>query len=192
MDTATRRFYEIVHGNSQRHAREKLLEAAAPAVCTLLSESHCIFSPESDAVLRRFLPITAAGIGTPQFLAPGYSFHEFAWEARLFRSLQHAAELGQGPAYLALRPPIVDFDFENNAFYVPQLPVFVVEFRVAARMLEKLWSSACRFIALVSVDHSAGVVIDDYIRYQSFRYPLEVVYRVASWCGNRDITSPCT
>jgi hypothetical protein len=191
MDAATRKqlIFEKANANAQRREREKLLEAAPPALCELLSASDCIFTPESDAVLRKFLPITAAGIGSPQFLPAGYSFREFAWETKLFASLHRTEELSEGPAYLSLRPPHGVF-FEDNEFYVPDLPVFVVEFRVAGRMLEKLWSSACRFIALVSVDASAGVVIDNYTGYLPDDFNAsEVVYEVASSRGDRGI--PC-
>lgn len=191
MDAATRKrlIFEKGTANAQRRAREKFLRAASPDVRELLSASECIFTPESDALLRGFLPITAAGIGTPQHQPSCYCFREFAWEEKVFASLRDAEELSQGPAHLAVGPPHGVF-FENVGFYVPDLPVFVVEFRTAARMLEKFWSSAYQFIALVSVDASAGVVIDNYIGYLPDDINGdEVVYEVASWRGDRGITN---
>jgi len=191
MDAATRKrlIFEKGSANAQRRQREKFLQAVGPDVSELLSASDCIFTPESDALLRGFLPITAAGIGTPQHHPSGYSFREFAWEAKVFAFLHDAGELTEGPAYLAIRRPH-GVIFEDDGFWVPDLPVFVVEFRTAARMLEKFWSSAYRFIALVSVDASAGVVIDNYIGYLPDDINGdEVVYEVASWRGDRGITN---
>lgn len=191
MDAATRKrlIFEKANANAQRREREKFLQAVSPDVCELLSARECIFTPESDALLQRFLPIAAAGIGTPQHHPSGYSFCEFAWEAKVFASLHDAAELSEGPAYLAVRPPH-GVMFEDDGFYMPDLPVFEVEFRAAARMLEKIWPSAHRFIALVSVDVSAGVVIDNYIGYLPDDFNAsEVVYEVASWRGDRGITN---
>lgn len=186
MDAATRKrlIFEKASANAQRREREKFLQMAGPDVCELLSASECIFTPESDAILRRFLPITGAGIGTPQSRPSSYSFREFAWEAKVFASLQDAERLGEGPAFLVTGPPH-GIIFGDDGFYVPDLPVFMVEFRAAARYLEKIWSSDRRFIALVSLDVSAGVVIDNYIGYLAGDFNVsEVVYEVASWSGD--------
>jgi len=191
MDAATRKrlIFEKASANAQRREREKFLQEVSPDVCDLLSANECIYTPELDALFRKFLPITAAGIGTPQRRPSGYCFREFAWEAKVLASLHDAAELGEGPAHLAIRPPH-GVMFEDDGFFVPDLPVFVVEFRAAARSLEKLWSSARRFVALVPVDASAGLVIDNYIGYLPDDFNAsEIVYEVACWRGDRGITN---
>jgi len=54
-------------------------------------------------------------------------------------------------------------------------------------------SSDLDFIALVSVDASAGVVIDNYIRYLPDDFNAsEVVYEGATWSGDRGIAKRCT
>jgi hypothetical protein len=184
VDAATRKrlIFEKANANAQRREREKFLEVLASEMRAFLADVECIFTPESDEVLRRFLPATAAGIGTPSRPAPsGYSFREFAWDTKVFASLHYYESIRETRAYLAVRPPHVVF-FENEGFYVPELPVFVVSFRAAACMLKELWSIARRFIALVSVDLSAGIVIDSYIGYlPEDLNASEIVYEIASW-----------
>jgi hypothetical protein len=184
LDNATRKrlIFEKANANAQRCERQKLLQVLSPEMRAILADASCVFTPDSDAVLSQFFPATVAGIGTPTRVIPiGYSFREFAWEAKVFASLPNAEVFRETPAHLMLRPPHC-VSFQDQRIYVPQLPVFVVDFRAAARNIERLWLSAQRFLALVAIDMTVGIVIDSYIGYlpEDFNAS-EVVFEVASW-----------
>jgi len=163
---------EKIAANNQRRQREGLLRRLPPHLSEVLSTSPCVYAPDIDPVLRRFLPIKAEGIGlSPPTTPPGYAFTEVGWEHKALALAAQVERPTSGQAYLLLEQPT-------------SLPLFRVDFRWAFPLLGDLWDAcrATRVLALVEERLLTGVVIDTYCGYLPDDLgPAEVVYEVARW-----------
>jgi hypothetical protein len=177
-----RLIFEKTVANAQRHQREQLLREFPPLIREKLAGAACSFFPVTEELLRRFLPITASGIGDPDhYLPAGYSFREVGWASKALALLPRSIPATEDEAYLVLRSPNW-IDFQDKHFLVPELPVFRVEFRWGMEMFEQFWPLARKFLALVRVDFSKGVVIDNYLGILAEDpNPAEVVFEIAVW-----------
>src|SRR5262249_9863042 len=94
-------------------------------------------------------------------------------------------------AFLLLKPPS-GVHFEGQRFYLPDVPLFVVDFQWAAPLLKDLWPYCTGGLFLVEQDLRAGVLIENYIDYlPEDRNPKEIVYEVALWPTEPEAPGPC-
>jgi hypothetical protein len=170
------------NANRQRRQRELMLQTAPREIVQLLGDSSYVVTPATNAILNRFSPATADGIGTPNCRVPsGYSYSEFAWEAKALASLPKAERFPGKTAHLVLRSPD-RITFNQQFILVPQLPIFLVDYCLALKMFDQLWTLAESSVALVAMDLSAGIVIDNYCGYLEDDFnPDEMVFEVARW-----------
>jgi hypothetical protein len=184
MDTAERRriLFEKITANNQWRKRDELLHRLPPSLAGVLGDSPCIYSIEIDSILRRFLPFNRSGVSSSSFMPPHYEYAEAAWENKLLARLSRlVVPRLVGKAFLLLKPP-TGVHFEGQDFYLPDLPLFVVEFRWAVPLLTDLWACCTGGLILVEQDLRAGVLIDNYIGYLSEDpNPREIIYEVGLW-----------
>lgn len=184
MDAAERRrlLFEKITANNQRRKREELLSRLPPNLFRVLNGSPCVYSIEIDSILRRFLPFNRSGVGSSGFLPPHYEYAEVAWENKMLGLLPRVVVPRlTGRAFLLLQPPCVVY-FEGQEFYLPDVPLFEVEFRWAAPLLKDLWAFCTGGLFLVEQDLRAGVLIDNYLGIlPEDPNPREIVYEVALW-----------
>ncbi len=184
MGAAERRrvLFEKITANNQRWKRDDLLHRLPPSLAGVLGDSSCIYSIEIDSILRRFLPVNPSGVGSSSFMPPHYEYAEMAWENKLLARLcRLVVPRLIGKAILLLEPPTI-VHFEGQGFYLPDTPLFVVEFRWAAPLLTDLWTCCTGGLILVEQDLRAGVLIDNYIGYLSGDpNPREIIYEVGLW-----------
>src|SRR5262249_27155930 len=167
MDAAARRrlLFEKVTANNQRRQREELLSRLPPHLSNVLGGNPCIYSVEIDPILRRFLPFNRSGVGSEGFMPPHYNFAEVAWESKMLALLPRlVVPRLAGKAFLLLKPPS-GVHFEGQRFYLPDVPLFVVDFQWAAPLLKDLWPYCTGGLFLVEQDLRAGVLIENYIDY---------------------------
>lgn len=163
----------------QRTALDQLLEGLPPELAGPLRACACVFTPESDAALARFLPAGPDGIGSPAVLPAGYLFQRFdrpedvwpmAWRLR--------PPVGRQRAYLLLRDAVPAY----AGGLPPQLPTLLVDAATAFTQLPALWPHARSCLALVATDLSFGLVIDGYSGSPPGDSQAELtVYEVAAW-----------
>jgi hypothetical protein len=115
-------------------------------------------------------------------MPPHYEYAEAAWENKLLARLSRlVVPRLVGKAFLLLNLP-TGVHFEGQDFYLPDLPLFVVEFRWAVPLLTDLWACCTGGLILVEQDLRAGVLIDNYIGYLSEDpNPREIIYEVGLW-----------
>jgi len=184
MDDHERRriLFEKITANNQRRKREELLHRLPPNLSNVLGGSPCIYATEIDSILRRFLPFSQSGLGSLGIMPPHYEYAEVAWENKMFDLTPRLVipKLA-GRAFLLLKPP-TGVHFEGQGFYLPDVPLFVVDFQWAAPLLKDFWAYCTGGLILVEQDLRAGVLIDNYIGYlQEDLNPREIVYKVALW-----------
>ena len=184
MDATERRrlLFEKVIANNQRRKREELLSRLPPDLSHVLGGSPCIYSVEIDSVLRRFVPFNRSGVGSSGFMPPNYDYVEVGWENKMLALLPRVVVphlAGQG--FLMLDAPAGVY-FEGHLYYLPDVPVFLVEFRWAVALLTELWSYCIGGLFLVERDLRAGVLIDKYCGIlPEDPNPSEIAYEVALW-----------
>jgi hypothetical protein len=184
MDAAERRrmLFDKITANNQRREREHLLRRLPPHLADVLGNSPCIYSTEIDPLLRRFLPFDRSGVGSSGFFPPHYQYAEVASDDKLLALL---SRLGvprlAGKASLLLKTPTGVF-FEEQGLYLPEIPLFVVDFQWAAPLLNHLWACCTGGLFLVEQDLRAGLLIDNYIGYlpEDWNWR-EIVYTVGLW-----------
>ena len=189
MDAAARRrhLFEKVTANNQRRRREELLSRLPPHLSNALAGSPCIYSVAIDPILRRCFPFNHSGIGSEGFVPPHYTYAEVAWESKVFGLLPRLAvpRLAR-KAFLLLAPPS-GVHFEGQGFYLPDAPLFVVDFPWAVPLLKDLWPYGTGVLGLVEEDLRAGVLISNYIGYLPADWnPKEIVYTVGLWPTETD------
>lgn len=184
MEAVERRriLFEKITANNQRRKRDELLHCLPPSLAGVLGDSPCIYSIEIDSILRRFLPFNRSGVGASSFIPAHYEYAEVAWENKLLARLSRlVVPRLVGKAFLLLKPP-TGVRFEGQDFYLPDLPLFVVEFRWAVPLLTDLWACCTGGLILVEQNLRAGVLIDNYIGYLlEDPNPREIIYEVGLW-----------
>ncbi len=184
MDATERRrlLFEKVTANNQRRKREELLRRLPPDLSHVLRGSTCVYSVEIDSILRRFLPFNRSGVGSSGITPPNYHYVEVGWENKMLALLPrlpvpHRA----GRGFLMLDAPAGVY-FERQVFYLPDVPLFVVEFRWALPLLTELWSYCTGGLFLVEEDLRAGVLVDKYCGIlPEDPNPNEIAYEVGLW-----------
>ncbi len=184
MDAAERRrlLFKKVTANSQRRKREELLNRLPPHLSGVLGDSLCIYSVEIDSILQRFLPFNQSGLGSSGFMPSHYVYAEVAWEDKMLTLLHRlVVPPFAGKAFLLLQTP-ADVRFEGQGFYLPDIPLFVVEFRWAVPLLKDLLAYCTGGLFLVEQDLRAGVLIDIFCGIVlEDPNPSEIAYEVALW-----------
>lgn len=184
MDAADRRrlLFEKITANSQRRQREELLRLLPRHLSDVIGDSPCIYSVEIDPILRRFIPFDRAGVGPQGFIPPYYEFAEVAWEDKLLGLLSRlVVPRLAGKAFLLLKPPTL-VHFEGQDFYLPDFPLFVVDFRWVVPLLTDLWACCADGLILVEENLLAGVLIDKYSGYLSEDpNKREIIYEIGQW-----------
>lgn len=183
-DSQARRrlLFERGHANLQRRRREATLSKLPPELAAVLLSRPCIYSPEADRVIRQVLPISAHGIGGGSKPPPGYSFTEVSRQVAALAAVENLDKPdSQMPGYLLFPTPSV-LSLQGEQYWVPDQPLFVVNFSWALSKLKQLWPFSNAFIALVAHDFATGVIIDNYCGYLADDpSPEEIVYEVAVW-----------
>ena len=174
--------FEKAHANLQRRRRETLLSSLRSDLASILVDCPCIYTPEADRVIRCFLPISQQGIGGDSKPRDGYVFTEMSRQESALGTVEKMERPdAEKTGYLLLLSPSV-LAFQGKQFWVPEQPVFIVNFLWALSELESLWSYAGDFIALVSEDLATGVIIDNFCgQLAADPSPDEIVYEVAVW-----------
>ena len=183
MDATERRrlLFEKINANHQRLKREELLNRLPPHISRVLGDSRCIYSVEIDPILRQFYPFSQSGIGTSSSPPLGYKYAEVSSVPKLFHLLSHpVVPPTTEKAFFLLQPPS-GVQFEGRGYYMPDTPLFEVDFQWAAPLLKELWSYCRDGLLLVEHNLRAGVLIDNYIGYLPDWNPREIIYQFAMW-----------
>lgn len=192
MNDAERRklIFEKVTANNQRRKREELLNKLPPHLSGVIGGSPCIYSIQIDSILRRFLPFNRTGLGSSGMAPSHYDYAELAWENQVIALLPRLVVPGLvGKAFLLLKSPD-EVHFEGRSFYLPDVPLFTVEFRWAIANLKDLWANCEGGLFLVEQDLLAGVLIDTFSGVlPEDPNPCEVGYEVALWPDQPDDSS---
>jgi hypothetical protein len=189
MDAPERRrlLFEKATANNQRRRREELLRRLPPHLSNELDGSPCIYSVDIDPILRRFLPFNHEGVGSVGMAPPYYDFTEVACESKMLDLLPRlVVPRLAGKAFLLLEPPS-RINFDGEEFCLPDVPIFVIDFRWAAPLLTDFWACCSRGLFLVEQDLQAGVLVDCYCGHlREDLNPTEIVYEVALWPSKPD------
>jgi hypothetical protein len=133
-------------------------------------------------VIRCFLPISPHGVGGDPKAPNGYTFTEVSRQGSALRAVENLDRPDQEKVGYLLFPMPSVLAFQDEQYWVPEQPLFVVNFLWALSKLEHLWPYSGDFFALVSEDFATGVVIDNYCGYLADDpSPDEVVYELAVW-----------
>ena len=178
--------FEKATANAQRRQRENLLRLLPQALSAPLSSADCTYFPESETILHRFLPVTAAGIGGRPLTRPSnYFFYEVGWKDKAIRLLPDPKIATSCASFLLLRPPYI-VEFQEQQYWACDLPLFHIDFRWGAGVLQELWQFASGCVALVTADLGSGIVFDSYVGVlEDDPNPAEVVFEVAVWQEGR-------
>jgi hypothetical protein len=192
MNDAERRklLFEKVTANKQRRERDELLDRLPPHLSGVIGGSPCTYSVQIDSILRRFLPFNQTGLGSSGMVPPHYGYAEVAWENQVIALLPRlVVPRLAGKAFLLLKSP-EEVHFEGHGYYLPDVPLFTVEFRWAVAHLKDLWDNGEGCLFLVEQDLVAGVLIDTFSGIlPKDPNPSEVVYEVALWPDQPDESS---
>ena len=164
-----------VEGNSQRNARRDYLASLPDDLSRYLSKRNFLPVGDFEIVSTHFL-IFAKGFGKPPVKPEGYRFREFAWQHKVLEEAQKLdARHDLQPAFF--------YPFGGN-------PVYQVEFGWVRANLSRLLHYR---IGSITVDGSAGLVIDKYCGYvEGDLNPDEVVYELAAWGFSGDYEPRCS
>ena len=174
--------FEKSHANLQRRRREAMLSRLPPESSAVLVGCPCIYTPEADLVIRCYLPISTHGVGGDSKPPAGYTFTEMSLKESALRAIESLDKPDAEKVGYRLFPTPSVLAFQGEQYWVPEQPVFVVNFLWALSELERLWPYSDDFFALVSEDFATGVVIDNYCGYLADdRSPDEIVYEAAVW-----------
>lgn len=153
-----------LQGNLQRNTRRAFLASLPDSLRLYLADRHFLSMSEFARISPHFR-IAPEGFGTPSVTPSSYRFREFAWRHKVLGETQGIdARHDPQPAFF--------WPLDNN-------PIYQVEFGWVRMNLDDLFDYR---LGVITVDGSAGLVVDEYCGHVSGDYnPDEVVYELAVW-----------
>ena len=160
----TLRLQQKLESNYQRNLRRDYLDSLPDDLCCDLSA--CEFLPISEFTLisERFL-VRPEGYGQLAVKPDDYLFAEFAWRHRVLKEMQKTDRRHDS----------------QPAFFWPMNygPIYRVDFGWVRANFDRLFDDR---VAVVTVDGSAGIIVDEYAGCLPNDYnPDEVVYELGIW-----------